>query len=201
MSSNILGYLPASKGTLLALRHKLELIQRGKNILEMRRDQLVREVFLLIDKLEKRTESERKFARALEKLSILRIYRGEQEFNSILGLVKPPEIEILLVSIQGVPVPQAKIKKEPDLSLIKDPEYHKAFKELWEATRELIDIANIEVAIEKLTAQLSYINRVVNSLEKKLIPAFKEAIRYIEEKLEEEVLGEYIRLMKIRELS
>jgi len=199
MSSQLLGYLPASRGTLLMLRRKLELIRRGKNILEMRRDQLVREIFLLIDKLKKRADIEKKFVEALEALSVLRMYRGEQEFRSMLELVKPPEIEVLLISVQGVPVPQARVKKEPDLSLIKDPEYRMTFKKLWEAVKELIEISNIEVIVERLTAQLSYINRVVNSIEKKLIPSFEETIRYIEEKLEEEVLGEYIRLMKIRE--
>ncbi|RLE62636.1 MAG: hypothetical protein DRJ38_09295 [Thermoprotei archaeon] len=199
MSSQLLGYLPASRGTLLMLRRKLELIRRGKNILEMRRDQLVREIFLLIDKLKKRANIEKKFVEALDSLAILRIYRGEQEFRSMLELVKPPEIEVLLVSVQGVPVPQARVKKEPDFSLIKDPEYYMAFTRLWEAVKELIEISNIEVVVERLTAQLSYINRVVNSIEKKLIPSFRETIRYIEEKLEEEVLGEYIRLMKIRE--
>jgi len=165
----------------------------------MRRDQLVREIFLLIDKLKKRANIEKKFVEALDSLAILRIYRGEQEFRSMLELVKPPEIEVLLVSVQGVPVPQARVKKEPDFSLIKDPEYYMAFTRLWEAVKELIEISNIEVVVERLTAQLSYINRVVNSIEKKLIPSFRETIRYIEEKLEEEVLGEYIRLMKIRE--
>ncbi len=199
MSISSLGYLPASRGTLLALRNKLQLVKRGKEILEMRRDQLVGEVFRLIEKLRERGEIEKRYIEALAKIAELRVYRGEQEFRSIIGLVKPPEIEILLISIQGVAVPQAKITEEPDFSLIKDPEYRKALEDLWVSLKELIEMSNIEMAIERLVEQLSYINRVVNSLEKNIIPSLEDAIRYIGEKLDEEMLGEHIRIMKIRE--
>ena len=199
MSISSLSYLPASRGTLLALRNRLQLVKRGKEILEMRRDQLVGEVFRLIEKLRERGEVERRYVESLAKIAELRVHRGEQEFRSIIGLVRPPEIEILLISIQGVAVPQAKITEEPDFSLIKDPEYRKALEGLWASLKELIEMSNIEVAIERLVAQLSYINRVVNSLEKNIIPSLEDAIRYIGEKLDEEMLGEHIRIMKIRE--
>ena len=199
MAISSLSYLPASRGTLLALRRKLALVRRGKEILEMRRDQLVGEIFRLIGMLRERADIERKYVRALADLAFLRVARGEQEFRSIVGLVRKPEMESLLVSIQGVAVPQVKIVKEPDFSLIKDPEYRKLLERLWEAVKELIEASNIEIAVERLSEQLSYINRVVNSLEKNIIPSLEDAIRYIEEKLDEEMLSEYIRILKIRE--
>jgi len=199
MSITSLGYLPASRGTLLTLRNRLELVRRGKEILEMRRDQLVGEVFRLMERLRERADLERRYVEALKELAMLRVSRGEQEFQSIVGLIREPEIKTLLVSVQGVAVPQVRIVREPDFSLIKDPEYRKALEELWSSLKELIEASNIEIAVERLSEQLSYINRIVNSLEKNIIPSLEDAIRYIEEKLDEEMLGEHIRIMKIRE--
>lgn len=187
-------FLTVSRGTLIRLRRQLELVRRGKEVLEMRREQLVREIFRLIDKLKARLEVERGYIRALEEISKIRVYRGEQEFLSITGLVKRPIIDIRPVSIQGVPVPQAEIVSEPDVSLIRDPEYHKVLEQLWETFHKLIEIANAEIAVEKLGEQLAYINRVVNSLEKSIIPSLEESIRYIGERLEEEMIEEFVRL-------
>lgn len=196
MSTTSLRYLPASRGTLLRLRQQLELARRGKSVLEMRRDQLIKEIFAMLDKLKMRAKVEEKYIKALEEVNHLRLNRREPEFSSIASLVKPPIIDVLMVSVQGVPVPQVRILKEPDFSQVRDPEYRSALVALWEAIKNLIEITNIEMAVEKLCAQLSYINRVVNSLEENFIPTLEEIIRYIEEKIEEEMLEEFVRLKR-----
>ncbi|RLE82607.1 MAG: hypothetical protein DRJ52_01970 [Thermoprotei archaeon] len=197
MGLTSLRYLPASRGTLLKLRRQLELAKRGKSVLEMRRDQLVKEIFTLIDRLKERPKIEEKYIKALEDLSLLRLKRGEVEFFSIVSLVRPPVLEVLAISIEGVSVPQIKILRKPDYSLVKDPEYRTLLENAWQVIEELIEVTNIEIAVEKLCAQLSYINRVVNSLEENFIPKLEETIRYIGEKIEEEMLEEFVRLKNI----
>jgi len=199
MSSNIVNsrFLPASRGTLIKLHKQLNLVRRGKEILEMRREQLIKEVFELMDKLKERGEIEHEYLRVLEEIARLRALRGEYEYRSIANLVKPPKIEVLLVSIQGVPVPQVKIISDPDSSKIKDPEYREAFESLWSVLKKYIELANVEAAVERLGRQLNYINRVVNSLEKRVIPDLQETIRYIEEKVDEEMLEEFVRIRKL----
>ncbi|HFC49180.1 MAG TPA: hypothetical protein ENJ59_00450, partial [Thermofilum sp.] len=115
------------------------------------------------------------------------------------NLVKPPKLQMLLESVQGVPVPKVKVVEEPDFSRIIDPEYRKALETLWEALHEMIEIANKEMAVERLCRQLQYINRVVNSLDKNLIPQLREAISRIEEKVSEEEIEEFMRLKMIGE--
>lgn len=192
-----LRYLPTSRGTLVSLRQRLQLVKRGKEVLEMRRDQLVKEIFLLIDKLKLRSILEDSFVNNLKRISRLRLTIGELDFHSKANLVRPPKLDALLVSIQGVPVTQVRVLEDVDLSKLKDPELEEAIEKLWDSLKGLIEIANIEVAVERLCQQLAYINRIVNSLDRNIIPQLEEAIRHIEEKLEQESLEEFIRLKKL----
>ncbi|RLE59901.1 MAG: hypothetical protein DRJ35_04685 [Thermoprotei archaeon] len=197
--SSELAFLPASRGTLLLLRRKLQLVKRGKDVLQMRRDQLVKEVFSIMDELKKRPEAEQQYAEASEIVSKIRMSRGEHEFLSISNLATPPKIETVIVSYQGVAVPQARIVIEPDFSKITDPEYRTALEKLWEAVKTMIEVANKEIAVEKLCEQLQYINRVVNSLEKNLIPKLEDALHHIEERVTEEEIEEFVRIKLIGE--
>jgi len=181
----------------MRLRQQLNLVVRGKEILEMRREQLIKELFEIMDKLKERDSIEHEYLRALEEVCRLRALRGEYEYRSITSLIEPPKAEVLLISIQGVTVPQVRITRDPDLSKIKDPEYRRSFEMLWKVLKKLFELANLEVAVEKLSKQLNYINRIVNSLEKNVIPNLKEAIRYVEEKVDEEMLEEFVRLREI----
>ncbi len=192
-----LRFLPISRGTLLKLRERYEVSRRGKEILEMRREQLIREVFFLMDKLREREKLEKEILNILEDVSKLRVYKGEGEFKSMSALVKPPKIDVLLVSVQGVPVPQARILEEPNLTEISDIEFLSSFKKLWDIFSSLLEIANIEMSIERLSKHLSYINRVVNSLERNLLPELKNMISYIEERLDEEMISEFVRLREV----
>ena len=192
-----LRFLPISRGTLLKLRERYEVARRGKEILEMRREQLIREVFFLMDKLREREKLEKEILNILEDVSKLRVYKGEGEFKSMSALVKPPKIDVLLVSVQGVPVPQARILEEPNLTEISDIEFLSSFKKLWDIFSSLLEIANIEMSIERLSKHLSYINRVVNSLERNLLPELKNMISYIEERLDEEMISEFVRLREV----
>ncbi len=197
--SSELAFLPASRGTLLLLRRRLELVKRGKEVLQMRRDQLVKEVFAIMDELKKLAEAEKRYLEAARRVTQLRMSRGEHDFESIASLVRPPEIEIVIVSRQGVPVPEARIISEPDYSRVADPEYREALENLWEAMKTMILVANRELEVEKLCQQLQYINRVVNSLEKNLIPKLEDALRRIEEHVSEAEIEEVVRIKLVSE--
>ncbi len=192
-------FLPTSRGTLIKLRNKLELVKRGKEILEMRREQLIKEILSLLEIVKRRPLLEHKLTGKIREISKIRLIRGENEFKSIVGLVKQPVLEVLPISFQGVVVPQIKIIEDIDLNNLKDPEIKKLARELWSIIKELIKIVNAEVAIEEIAEYLAYINRVVNSLEKVIIPEIENLIKYVEEKLEEESIEEFTRLKKISE--
>lgn len=189
-----LAFLPASRGTLQLLRRRLELVKRGKDVLQMRRDQLAKELLGIMNELQKRSQAEQEFIEAARRAAMLRVARGEYDFRSASSLVKPPKITSVIVSYQGIPVPQARITEDPDFSQINDPDYRETIEHLWNAVKTMIDVANKEVAVEKISEQLLYINRVVNSLEKNLIPALTDVLRRIEERVVEEELEDFVRV-------
>ncbi|ABL77749.1 V-type ATP synthase subunit D [Thermofilum pendens] len=194
MALQELAFLPASRGTLQYLRRKLDLVKRGKNVLQMRRDQLAKELLAIMDELKKRPEAEKQFIEAARTAALMRMSRGEYEFRSMSSLVKPPKITHVLVSYQGVPVPQARVQEEPDWSKLLDPDYRRVVETLWNAVKTMIDVANKEVAVEKISDQLLYINRVVNSLEKNVIPQLESALRRVEERVVDEELEDFVRV-------
>lgn len=189
-----LKFLPASRGALQLLRRRLELVKRGKDVLQMRRDQLAKELLSIMEYLRKRAEAEREFFEAARRVALLRVVRGDYDFKSTASLVKPPKIVFVITSYQGVPVPQVRIAERPDYSKVVDPEYREAVEKLWGAVEKLIEVANSEVAVERIGEQLSYINRVVNSLEKNTIPALTDTLRRIEERVIEEELEDFVRI-------
>ncbi|MEM4516406.1 MAG: V-type ATP synthase subunit D, partial [Thermofilum sp.] len=83
-----LKFLPASRGALQLLRRRLELVKRGKDILQMRRDQLAKELLSIMEYLRKRAEAEREFFEAARRVSLLRVVRGDYDFKSTASLVK-----------------------------------------------------------------------------------------------------------------
>ncbi len=200
MSLGSLKYLPATRGTLLKLRRRLQVVRRGKEVLEMRRDQIIREVFILINKVREREKIEEEILSTINELLKIKALRGEREFETLVGQITPPKIKLLYLSYQGIPVPQVKVVKDPETNKVKDPEISGIIHKLWSSFKKLLEIVNMELAVEKLLEYLSYINRIVNSLERNIIPQLEETIRYIEEKIDEEMISEFIVLKRISQM-
>jgi V/A-type H+-transporting ATPase subunit D len=189
---------PISRGTLQKLREKLTIARRGKEVLEMRREQLVREVLLRAKKVEERATLDDKLYELFGKAVKLYLTLGEYEYRSVCSTIKAPKVEILIESLQGVRVPRVKIVEEPNFSTVSDPEVRQLADSLYAALREAITLAAEEERVRALASYLEYINRVTNSLEKIIIPQLEESIRYISERLEEEMINEFTILKKIR---
>ncbi|MCC6004307.1 MAG: V-type ATP synthase subunit D [Thermofilum sp.] len=194
MTLQELAFLPVSRGTLQYLRRKLELVRRGKDVLQMRRDQLAKELLAIMDELRKRPEAEKQFIEAARYAAIMRMARGEYEYRSMSSLVKPPRFTHVIVSYQGIPVPQIRVAEEADWSRLVDQDYRRVVENLWNAVKTMIDVANKEVAVEKMSDQLLYINRVVNSLEKNIIPQLESTLRRVEERVVDEELEDFVRV-------
>lgn len=193
-----LAFLPPSRGTLQLLRNRLELARRGLTVLQMRREMLARELVRLLAELKKRREVEDAFARALQRAAVLRFSRGEFEFRSMASLAKPPRVEIVTVSYQGVPVRQARVVEGPDLTGMHDPEFREVAEELWKALASMIEVANMEEAAAEVGKQLVRINQVANSLEKSVIPSLEDAVKRVEEWVASRELEDFVRVMRLR---
>ena len=188
-----------SSGALLELRKQLELANRGKNVLEMKRDQLIKEVYRLMEAVSKRKEIE---GRALEIYSMARrayVLKGPDIIKSYIGLSKPPCFKILYRSFLGVKIPEIRLVDKGDVEQIPDPGLRELARNLRDMIIDLILRSAKEAVIENLSNELMYVNRIVNALEEKLLPQLRERIRYISIRLQERALEEFIRIKKTRD--
>jgi V/A-type H+-transporting ATPase subunit D len=62
-------------------------------------------------------------------------------------------------------------------------------------------MATVEASVERIAHELLTLNRKVNALEKVVIPAYSEQIRYIEDLLFDEDLEEFSRVKHIKSLA
>ena len=188
-----------SSGALLELRRQLELANRGKNVLEMKRDQLVKEIYGLISEASKRKELERKLATLYSRIRKAYVFKGPDNIKSCMGLSKPPEFRILYKSFLGVRVPEVKLTSSYDVEQIPDTGLRELAREVGDILIELVLLGAKEATIEYLSEELMYVNRIVNALERKLLPQLRERIRYISIRLQEKALEEFVRIKRTRD--
>lgn len=93
-----------------------------------------------------------------------------------------------------------RILEEPEVSNRLDPLLMSVVGDLKELMRDLIRITELETKIEVIARDLERTNRIVNALERIIIPELKETMRYIEDMLEEEALEEFTRIKFVRDL-
>jgi len=75
-----------------------------------------------------------------------------------------------------------------------------AVKKAMELMSELLELAQLEKTAGLLAAEIEKTRRRVNALEYVLIPQYRETIRYITMKLEENERGNITRLMKVKDM-
>ena len=190
----------ATRGVLLRLKEELSFVERSKELLELKRDDLAREINKLIGKLTIRKEIERKIMEGYEELKKAVASTGYWEIKTKSMSVKPLRIKTLTKSVMGTPIPALKIEELADISDITDVRVRRVAKMFSKIIPDILNLAMIEAQIEKLAYELMMTNRKVNILEKAVIPNFKKMIKYIEDKLEEETLEEFVRTKKIKQV-
>ncbi len=185
--------ISATKGALLRAKEQFRFIQKGKEILEMKRDRLAGEINALLPKLRERSTIERETMEIYEEYKNLLLIYGYDELLSYAKAVGGMETKFLVKSIMGVLEPHIQITTDPNLENISDPALQAFCKRFYELFKKLLDHAIAEAKVERIALELMDTNRKVNALEKIVIPRFQELIRYIEERIMEDELQEFVR--------
>ncbi|MEM3437041.1 MAG: V-type ATP synthase subunit D [Nitrososphaerales archaeon] len=189
----------ATKGVLLRLREQLGFIQKGKEILKMKREQLAGEINRLLTEVRVRGELEKEIMEAYEYLKKAHSMLGYQNLQSMALTVSQIDVSGLIYSVMGVLVPELRIEKEADISNIPSGVAYEAAEKLSPLIIKIIKLAESEAKIERLVDEFMSTNRKVNALEQIVIPSIANTIRYIEGRLYEEMLEEFIRTKHVRE--
>lgn len=189
----------ATKGVLLRLREQLGFIEKGKEILKMKREQLAGEINRLLAEVRVRGELEKEIMEAYEYLKKAHSMLGYQNLQSMALTVGQMDVSGLIYSVMGVLVPELRIEKEADISNVPSGVAYEAAEKLLPLIEKIIKLSESEAKIERLVDEFMSTNRKVNALEQIVIPSLINTIRYIEGRLYEEMLEEFIRTKHVRE--
>jgi len=198
--SSFAGRAATTRGVLLRMREQLEFVKRGRELLEMKRDQLASETNKLLGKLKERQSIDENLMEVYRKLKAAYSTQGYSSVASQATAVTGLEVKTRPISVMGVIVPEISVEEMPNINYIPNPSTYDVANQFKSVLDNLLDISVVETKIEVLARELMMTNRKVNALNKVLIPGILESIRYIEGKLEEEMLEEFSRAKHLKKV-
>jgi len=191
-----------TRGFYLEFKKKVKYIEEGYKLLEMKRDELTRELRENLNQLKiVRRECDKRIADVFEEFRKLYAILGESTINAQAAIIpKELDVHILPKSIMGVHVPFLKLKKEPKIEDKISPILMGIARKYKELLKILIKLSEMEIRIEVISDDLERTNRMVNALEKIVIPEMKQTLKYIEDLLDEDMLEEFTRIKLVRDI-
>jgi len=193
---------------LLKTKDRIELSEKGHNLLEMKRDGLIIEFFDLLEEAkDAMSELEERHQEAERAMAIAQAVEGTIPVKSAaLSLDNDPKVRVGTKNIMGVVVPEIEAESvHTDLdergygTIGTSPRIDAAVDAYEDLLDAIIQAAEMETGLRKLLEEIEKTKRRVNALEFKIIPDLKEVRDFIEFRLEEEEREETFRLKKIKE--
>ncbi len=193
-----------TKSNLMKARASLALSQSGYELLDKKRNVLIKEMLDMVDRAKSIQE---------EIYSVIsEAYRALQAANITMGIKNVEDMaysipndeafEVLLKSVMGVDIPVMKYRKReivPSYGLINtNISLDTARQKFNEVRYRIYDLAEVENSIFKLAKEIEKTNKRTNALEHIQIPKYKEQVKYIQEVLEEKEREDFFRLKKVK---
>ena len=191
-----------TKGNLIKIKKSLELARTGFDLLDRKRNILVRETMALIDTA--------KEIQSLINVTYAKAYEALQEANITLGLVDemaaavPIEngVSISYRSVMGVEIPSVALDANPRKNYFG---YQRTSVQLDEAYARFDDVkrltarlAEIENSVYRLAQGIRKTQKRANALKNIMIPRFSGQVKFITDALEEKEREEFSRLKVIK---
>jgi len=192
-----------TKGNLIAAKHSLALAKMGYDLMDRKRNILVREMMSLIDNA---NEVQKQIDQAF-----LKAYHSLQEANMSLGkssdisMAVPIDdsVQIRYRSVMGVEIPIVS-SAEPDLSIYygfseSSSLLDQAYIDFAEVKRLLVVMAELENSVYRLAQAIGKVQKRTNALSNIIIPRFTQLIADITNALEEKDREEFSRMKVIKQ--
>ena len=192
-----------TKSNLMAVRKSLALAKVGYDLMDKKRNILIRELMAL---MERAKEIQRTIDSAYASA-----YRALEKANITLGFCDEisktiPEdnsVEMDIRSVMGVEIPVLSIEKATELPLRYGLDNTNARLDetvaLFTKAKELtIELAEIENSVYRLTIAIKKTQKRANALKNIVIPRFENDVIFITEALEEKDREEFSRLKVIK---
>jgi len=190
---------------LIQTKKTLKLAESGREVLERKRDILLRELRNSIYEAERtREELLATLAKAYQNLREANMAKGSETIVNV-ALGSSAEVNYLIdyKSIMGVTVPVVEFQSENDVK----PDYgfantsvelDQAFKQFYNVLELIADLARAEGATFQIANDVRRTQRRVNALNYVLIPRYKSIAKSIELVLEEKDREEFVRTKIIK---
>lgn len=194
-----------TKGNLIAMKKSLQLANLGYNLMDQKRNVLIKEMMTLLDDV--------KLIRDQITSSYQEAYDALQEANISMGLITDivnsiPEdygISIAYRSVMGVEIPKIAYDKQP-LKMTYDIERSNskvdyAYNCFYNVKQLTVLLAEVENSVYRLANTIRKTQKRANALRNISIPRFESTIKVISEALEEKEREEFTRQKVIKEMK
>lgn len=192
-----------TKGNLMNTKKSLELAKDGFELLDRKRNILVREIMALIDHA---TQIQSKIDDTYS-----RAYAALQKANTSLGICEelsltvPVETSLKLSyrSVMGVEIPIVSIDEDKKIGVpfglySSNSALDEAYLSFIEVKRLTTQLAEVENSIYRLADSIKKTQKRANALKNIMIPRFEETVKFISDALEEKDREEFSRLKVIK---
>lgn len=192
------------------LKRKLSTALKGHRLLKDKRDELMRRFLELIyENKELRLKVEEQIKKANELMAVAESVTSSEILDTALMLPKQEiSVNIEKQNVMSVLIPKYtvdfKTQNENDMYsygyAFTPFELDEAVSCLSSALPDMIRLAQVEKSCQLLADEIEKTRRRVNALEHVLIPQYRETIRYITMKLDENERSTVTRLMKVKDM-
>jgi len=193
-----------TKSNLMLAKSTLTLSKQGYELLDKKRNLLIREMMGLVDKASRvQAQINKIFSEAYLILQMANIMSGIEYVRDIADSVAIEDnVTVRFRSIMGVELPTVSFESTgnmPQYGLFRttsslDEAYDK-FKQVKLLT---VELAEIENSVYRLAINIRKTQKRANALKNNTIPRYEELIRYIQGVLEEREREEFTRLKVIK---
>lgn len=191
-----------TKANLISARKSLELAKLGYDLMDRKRNILIREMMALISKA----------GEVQEKIGVTysSAYRALQRANVTLGMCEefagttPVDdgLKIDYRSVMGVELPTVTLEESPVDFFYgwsgTNSQLDKAYLSFVEVKKLTAELAEVESSVYKLAEAIKKTQKRANALSNVMIPRLTETIKYITEALEEKEREDFSRLKVIK---
>lgn len=191
-----------TKANLMNAKKSLELAKLGYDLMDRKRNILIREMMLLIDKAgEVQQKIDSTYSQAYAALQRANITLGMcEEFSGATPIDDGLKIDYR--SVMGVELPTVQLK-DSKLDLRygwsdTNSQLDEAYLRFDEVKKLTARLAEVESSVYKLANAIKKTQKRANALSNIIIPQFQETIKYITEALEEKEREDFSRLKVIK---
>lgn len=196
-----------TKSNLMSAQASLEFSQKGFELLDKKRNVLIREMMGLIGRAKDiQDRINTTFRDAYEALKMANMTEGISTVETIaLSIDEVDDYDVLLRSVMGVEIPTINFERkkfEPTYSFYRtNNAFDIAVTKFQEIKYLVYELAEIENSVYRLAMEVKKTQKRTNALQNIQIPKFKEIVKYIQDVLEEKEREDFFRLKMVKKKS